>query len=148
MASTNSEALAGLARTLNLDLKFDGDNVCELLIDDDAVVTLAGDPEGTSLRISGLIGDLEDPADPAALQLLLQANYNGQGVGEAAIGMDHVSLEIYLTQPVNVAALSEEGLAPVLERFVNYLSFWRENLNKLAVSAPGEGTDNGQFVRV
>lgn len=142
MAQNNSALLANLARSLNIELAFDSDNVCELLIDDDAVVTLSGDPDSTTLRILGVVGDLEDPSDPAALQLLLQANYNGQGVGEASLGMDHVSLEVFLTQSVDAAALGHEGLSPVLECFVNYLAFWRKHLGKLAAPGASAGDFN------
>lgn len=136
MAQNNAEALADLAKSLGIQLDFDGDHVCELLIDDDIVVALTGDPEGTTLRLTGIVGDLENPDDPQALQFLLQANFNGQGVGDASLGMDHVSQEVVLTQSVGVAALGESGLTGTLEKFVHYLTFWKQNLSKLAAGMP------------
>jgi hypothetical protein len=141
MARNNAGALADLAASLGIELSFDGDNVCELLIDDETVVALTGDPQGADLRITGIVGDLEDPEDSAALRLLLQANFNGQGVGDASLGMDHVSQEIVLTQSVAVGAFGNQGLAGTLEKFVHYLTFWRQNLTNLAVEGMGDLSD-------
>lgn len=145
MARNNADALADLAASLGIQLSFDGDNVCELLIDEDIVVALTGDPEGADLRITGIAGDLDDPDDPAALQLLLQANFNGQGVGDASLGMDHVSQEIVLTQSVAVGALDGQAFASTLEKFVHYLTFWKQNLanpDGLSGELPEDITDS------
>jgi hypothetical protein len=141
MAQNNADALAELAASLGIQLSFDGDNVCELLIDDETVVALTGDPEGADLRIMSIVGDLEDPEDPAALRLLLQANFNGQGVGDASLGMDHVSQEIVLTQSVAVGGLGDQGLNGTLEKFVHYLTFWKQNLTNLAAEGVGDLSD-------
>ena len=137
MANNNQQALAELAQSLKLDgLQFDNDNVCELVFEDETIVTLTADTAGTQLQISGLVGDLEDPNSPTALRTLLEANFNAQGVGAAALGMDHISHEVFLGQSLNVNQLDANGLAGALEPFVNYLTFWRENLTKLTSAAP------------
>lgn len=140
MATNNQEALTALAATLGIDsLTFNSDHVCEILFDDEAVVTLEGRPDESHLRINGLVGDLEDSDSAEALRTLLHANFNGQGVGNASLGMDHVSNEVVLGQTVDVAAIGAAGLAKVLEAFVNYLMYWRENLRQVTAGAGGTG---------
>jgi hypothetical protein len=62
-------------------------------------------------------------------------------VGDASLGMDHVSQEIVLTQSVAVGAFGNQGLAGTLEKFVHYLTFWRQNLTNLAVEGMGDLSD-------
>jgi hypothetical protein len=138
MAANNQEALQDLARHLKLSLAFNADNVCDLVVDD-AVITCEGDPDGTTLQMNGIVGDLPDSQDAALLKVLLIANFNGQGVGTARLGMDHISEEIVLGRTIDVTRLPETGLAGELESFANYLHFWRKQLPKSAAEA-AQGT--------
>ena len=79
MHHDNSEALRALAATLEIPLSFNDDGVCDLVLNGNALITLEGDPQGTTLRINAVVGALPEPDSPEALRLLLQANFNGQG---------------------------------------------------------------------
>ena len=129
--TNNTDAIQALAAGVNTPLAFDDEGVCDLVLDGDAIVTLEGDPQGTTLQINGVVGTLPDPQEPQALQLLLQANFNGQGTGACSLGLDHVSGEVVLGLRVDVTTLGEAGLAPVVGEFANYLIYWRDNLLRL-----------------
>jgi len=131
MPHDNAAAVEDLARHLGIALSFNGDGVCELVVDGEASITLEGDPQDTTLRINGVVGHLPDPHEPGALRLLLQANFNGQGTGEASLGLDHVSDAVVLGRAVRMDELGHDGLAPVLEAFANQFAHWRERLPRL-----------------
>jgi len=127
----NIHALRELGLTLGITLEFNEDNICDLILDGEGVVTFEGDPQATTLHINGVVGSLADPQSPQALRLLLQANFNGQGTGSCSLGLDHVSDEVVLGRKVDVTTLGEAGLEPVVGEFANYLIYWRDNLLRL-----------------
>lgn len=131
MPHDNAAAIERLARHLGITLSFNGDGVCELIVDGDASITLEGDPHDMALRINGVVGHLPDPHEPGALRLLLQANFNGQGTGDASLGLDHVSDAVVLGRTVWMDELGHDGLAPVLEAFANEFAHWRNHLPRL-----------------
>lgn len=131
MPIDNTAALQALASTLKIALTFNDDDVCDLVLNGDSLVTLEGNPQGTTLRINGVVGNLPDPQAPQALRLLLQANFNGQGTGPCSLGLDHVSGEVVLGRGVDVTTLGEAGLEPAVGEFANYLIYWRDNLLRL-----------------
>jgi len=131
MLNDNTAALRALATALKIPLAFNEDGVCDLVLNGDALVTFEGDPQDTTMRINGVVGILPDPQDPQALQLLLQANFNGQGTGPCSLGLDHVSGEVVLGLRMDVTTLGETGLEPVVGEFANYLIYWRGNLPRL-----------------
>jgi len=139
MSHSNAAAVHALSASLGIPLAFDDEGICEMVVDDDTTVTLEGDPDGTTMRVNGIVGDLPDADSADALRLLLEANFNGQGTGAAALGIDHVTSEIVLGRSVDVSVLGPGGLEQALTEFVNYLSFWRKNLERLATEAGGVG---------
>jgi hypothetical protein len=141
MLNDNTAALQSLASALKIALTFNEDDVCDLVLNGDALVTLEGDPQGTTLRINGVVGTLPDPQAPQALQLLLQANFNGQGTGPCSLGLDHVSGEVVLGLRVDVTTLGETGLQPVVGELANYLIYWRDNLLRLLSEESMSGVD-------
>ncbi len=131
MLNDNTAALHGLATALKIPLAFNNDGVCDLVLNGDALVTFEGDPQDATMCINGVVGTLPDPQEPQALQLLLQANFNGQGTGACSLGLDHVSGEVVLGLRVDVTTLGEAGLQPAVGEFANYLIYWRNNLLRL-----------------
>jgi hypothetical protein len=127
----NAAALAQLGREHAIELAFDAEGVCTVLLDEDAVLRLEGDPQGSRLRISATVGRLPNSRSAHALRVLLQANFQGQGTGAASLGLDHVSDEVVLGCEVAVDELGPRGLEPTLEAFAVRLSYWRENLLRL-----------------
>ncbi|GEP44652.1 type III secretion system chaperone [Brevifollis gellanilyticus] len=144
MTTNNLQALEALSVTLGLPLAFNQDNTCDLVIDE-AEVALRGDPASHVLKLSAVIGTLENNESPAGLKMLLKANFQGQGVGGACLSMDHLSEDVVLCQSVDVSHLGPEGVAPVLEKFVNYLEFWQANLARLTAddTDPDSGSGSG-----
>ena len=138
MPHNNQEALKHLAGELRLEgLQFSSEGLCELEIGEQTVA-LWGQPEETALRLSGVAGNLPDSDSPAALRLLLHANYLGQGTGRSTLSLDPVTYEVVLNRVVEVGHLDPGGLVPALEEFVNHLSFWNENLDRLVTEAQRE----------
>lgn len=131
MAHNNADALDAFGRALNLNLSFNSDGVCDLILDDGTVITLEGDPAGTSLRVNGVVGHLPEPPSAPVLRLLLQANFNGQGTSVSSLGLDHVSGDVVLGRSVDVSTLGSEGLVPVLTEFANHLVHWCDRLPTL-----------------
>ena len=68
MLNDNTAALQALASALKIALTFNDDDVCDLVLNGDALVTFEGDPQGTTLHINGVVGTLPDPQAPQALQ--------------------------------------------------------------------------------
>ena len=102
MLQDNTQALQALAATLNIPLSFNAYGVCDVVMNGDALITLEGDPQSTTLRINAVVGVLPEADSPQALRLLLQANFNGQGTGANSLGIDHVSDEVVLGRTVDV----------------------------------------------
>ena len=94
----------------------------------DALITLEGDPQSTTLRINAVVGVLPEADSPQALRLLLQANFNGQGTGANSLSIDHVSNEVVLGRTVDVTTLGPDGLVKPVREFARYLLYWRRNL--------------------
>ena len=147
MVHDNAAAIDHLARHLGIALSFNRDGVCEIIVDGNASITLEGDPQDLSLRINGVVGHLPDPHEPGALRLLLQANFNGQGTGEASLGLDHVSDAVVLGRAVRMDELGHDGLAPVLEAFANELAHWREHLPRLIRDEGAERRSSPSILR-
>lgn len=148
MAHDNAAAIARLAQENGIQLTFNDEGVCTIVIDADAVVRLDGEPQGTRLRISAAVGRLPDPRNAHALRVLLQANFQGQGTGDAALGLDHISDEVVLGCGVKVDELGPRDLAPALEAFAAQLAYWRDNLLRLTSEpAPGPGPDPASVLR-
>ena len=143
MPRDNAAALQHLAQQHGIELCFNDEGVCAILIDGDAVVRLEGEPRGTGLRLSAAVGSLPDPHDPHALRVLLQANFQGQGTGQASLGLDHVSDEVVLGWGLKVDELGPRGLSPALEAFAVQLAYWRHNLLRL-ISEPAPATSPAQ----
>jgi len=125
---TNAQALQALAATLNIPLSFNAHGVCDVVMNGDALITLEGEPQGTTLRINAVVGALPESDSPQALRLLLQANFNGQGTGANSLAIDHVSGEVVLGRTVDVTTLGPDGLVKPVREFARYLLYWRRNL--------------------
>lgn len=146
MARDNAAAIECLAQEYGIHLAFNDEGVCAIVIDGDSVVRFEGEPQGTRLRISATVGHLPDPRNAHALRVLLQANFQGQGTGDAALSLDHVSDEVVLGCGVKVDELGPRGLAPTLEAFATQLAYWRDNLLRLT-SEPSTGLDQAPGLR-
>ena len=62
---------------------------------------------------------------------LLTANYNGEGTGAAALGVDTETDEVILGQAIDVAGLDADAFLETVETFVKYLTYWTEQLPTL-----------------
>ena len=141
MLQDNTQALQALASTLSIPLSFNAYGVCDVVMNGDALITLEGDPQSTTLRINAVVGVLPEADSPQALRLLLQANFNGQGTGANSLAIDHVSGEVVLGRTVDVTTLGHDGLLQPVREFARYLLYWRRNLLRQVSQATSPAPD-------
>ncbi len=76
------------------------------------------------------IGNLPGGNREDLFMYLMQANYLGQGTGGSVIGLDpsenFLTLSLSIVYEMNYRIFKDK-----LEEFFNYLSYWREELNRL-----------------
>ncbi len=112
------------------DLALDDQQLCELTVGDGLDVFFQGTESETELRLNGRVGFLPGD-DTATLMGLLTANYNGEGTGAAALGVDTETDEVILGQAIDVAGLDADAFLETVETFVKYLTYWTEQLPTL-----------------
>ncbi|GLI91823.1 type III secretion system chaperone [Methylocystis echinoides] len=127
------EALESLGAQIGLaGLGFDKDGVCGLIVGDDTEIFFYGEPDGEILRLSGIIGDIDDER-PALAQRLLELNAGDGENGAAAFAVDPDTGEIMLVRVLTLSELSPESLLAAVEEFVVRVEYWTENLPHVAV---------------
>ena len=133
----NAEAIAALAGAIGLpDLKLDAENTCTLVIDGTQEIYLSGAPDGTSLRLNAVLGDMSAlGADPARM---LEINYVAEESGGGALAINRMTAEAVYVKTLDVSALSAGAVAPAVESFVKYALFWAETLPELRAAEPAD----------
>ena len=103
-------------------------------IDLSASVTITAEELDPGIWLQAVIGPLPGGNREDLFIYLMQANYLGQGTGGSVIGMDadenFLTLSLSIVYDMNYRMFKEK-----LEEFVNYLSYWREELERLEQEA-------------
>ena len=131
---------------MNIPLSFNADGVCDVVMNGDALITLEGDPQSTTLRINAVVGVLPEADSPQALRLLLQANFNGQGTGVNSLGIDHVSDEVVLGRSGGRDHAGPRRPGTTVREFARYLLYWRRNLLRQVAQASSPEPDGEELM--
>ncbi|MBM3201265.1 MAG: type III secretion system chaperone [Chlamydiae bacterium] len=120
-----------LEKFLGVSVKLEGKK-WHVDLSDRLLVTL--EPLNEGVRFSALIAPMPQGNKEDLFIYFMQANYLGQGTGGAAIGLD--SNENFLTLSLSIVYdMNYRMFKDKLEEFVNYLSYWREEVERLEQQA-------------
>ncbi|HVJ69047.1 MAG TPA: type III secretion system chaperone [Caulifigura sp.] len=133
----NANAVQQLSQSLGLSLELADGEACELIVGDDLSILISGDPNGTQLRLMGVVASFPDGDRSLIATTLLKANYNGQGTGPAALALDPLTEDVVLTRAIDAAA---SNITSSIEEFANYLDFWRTRLESIVGAGDGAVT--------
>ncbi|MGJ0505832.1 MAG: type III secretion system chaperone [Methylocystis sp.] len=139
-----TEALESLGDQIGLGkLAFDQEGVCALIIGEDVEIFLHEDPDDEVLRLSGVLGDLDE--DRPALPLrLLELNAGDGANGAAAFAVDSETDEILLVRALSLPEMTPDKLLSAVEEFVSRVQYWIETLPRLALDDEAEPQDVSQ----
>ncbi|GLI93023.1 type III secretion system chaperone [Methylocystis echinoides] len=136
-----ADALNSLKQKLSLDeLVLDQEGSCGIIIDQETEIFFFGAPDGETLQMSGVIGDLHTGGAVLA-QRLLELNAGGVETGPAAFAADPVTGEVLLTRQIVLPHMSADEVFASLEDFVARVEYWIEALPRLAASRKNEASD-------
>ena len=111
--------LASLGETLGIELAFDKEGVCDLVVQDSFGVSLKkSEEDGTLTMFSSLCADLPDPADYALVLDLLEFNLGAASGASCAVGRDPHSGMLIVWETFHASRLASTSLTELFERFV------------------------------
>ena len=115
------EMLSELGKKLNLELAFDDDGACELLMDENAVITIVKNDEDGLLSMSSAVADeLPDPVDYALVLDLLDFSLGAAIDGGPAVGRDPESGLLVAYQIITPSRLKTRSFA---DAFLDFTAF-------------------------
>jgi hypothetical protein len=135
----NAQQVIGeFGRSIGIDdLALDEEGYCCLAIDRDLIVNIELDADGGRLVLYSMVGQ-PGPDRAAALEMLMQANYLGQGTGGAILGAQPETGAIVLSCALPADRLDLPAFNGALERFVNTAEDWMRRLAGPAPAAAAE----------
>ncbi len=111
--------LASLGEALGIELAFDEDGVCELVVQDSFGVSLKkSEDDGTLTMFSSLCTDLPDPADYSLVLDLLEFNLGAASGASCAVGRDTHGGTLIAWESFPASRLASASLTELFERFV------------------------------
>jgi hypothetical protein len=119
--------IAGLSTKLRIaPLVLDSPHVLSVVIDEMLLQLSLVDNE-TAVSIDAVLTEI-DRQDTALLKDLLSANLIGQGTGGAVLSINEEQ-QIHLSLRLQLETLTLQHFIETLERFINYLEFWRMRIS-------------------
>ena len=111
--------LASLGETLGIELAFDEDGVCDLVVQDSFGVSLKkSEEDGTLTMFSSLCADLPDPADYSLVLDLLEFNLGAASGASCAVGRDPHGGTLIAWETFPASRLASTSLTELFEHFV------------------------------
>ena len=139
--------IADLGEALGMELAFDADGVCELVVRDSFGVSLKkSEEDGTLTMFSSLGADLPDPADYGLVQDLLEFNLGAASGASCAVGRDPEGGSLVAWQTFPASRLAAEPVADLFVRFVQSRIALAEIVADNISSARDGGQADGQAV--
>lgn len=144
--SDRGELVGGLAERLGIGvLEPDEAGIYTFLIDGGLPVFVRFTPEEDGVVLFAGLGTLEAGHAGAACRALLEANHFWTATGGFTLCLVPGTLNLMLVGRERVAALAEEGLFPLFDRFVSAASIWRDRLPTIADDTPSAAV--GQMIQ-
>ena len=111
--------LASLGETLGIELAFDEDGVCDLVVQDSFGVSLKkSEEDGALTMFSSLCADLPDPADYSLVLDLLEFNLGAASGASCVIGRDPHGGTLIAWETFPASRLASTSLTELFEHFV------------------------------
>lgn len=139
--------LAELGEALGMELAFDGDGVCELVVRESFGVSLKkSEEDGTLTMFSSLGADLPDPVDYPLVLDLLEFNLGAASGASCAVGRDPRAGSLVAWQTFPASVLASEPVAELFVHFVQERIALAEIVEGNGSSARGGGRGDGAGV--
>jgi hypothetical protein len=144
------EALESLGEQIGLGkLEFDEDGVCGLVIGEDMEIFFHGESDGAALRLTGVLGDIDDDQPALALRLL-ELNAGDGDNGPSAFAVDPDTGEILLVRMLAISEMTPEKMLSAVEKFVERVQYWIRTLPQMILDdapAPEEFSAGAMIIR-
>lgn len=132
-----SSIIAELASALGLDmLEPDEAGLYTMLIDGGLPVFLRFTPERDGVLLFAGLGTLAADRAGDTSRALLEANHFWTETGGFTLCLVPGTLNLMLVGRERTAALAQEGLFPLFDRFVGAATVWRHRLPDIATDSP------------
>jgi hypothetical protein len=136
--------IADLGEALGMDISFDDEGVCELVVRDSFGVSLKkSEEDGTLMMFSSLGADLPDPADYGLVQDLLEFNLGAASGASCAVGRDPEAGMLVAWQLFPASRLVAEPVVDLFVRFVQSRIALANIVEGNISSANASGRDGG-----
>lgn len=139
--------LAELGEALGMELAFDEDGVCELVVRESFGVSLKkSEEDGTLTMFSSLGADLPDPVDYPLVLDLLEFNLGAASGASCAVGRDPHAGSLVAWQTFPASLLAAEPVDELFVHFVQSRIALAEIVLGNGASAQGGGRETGAEV--
>lgn len=139
--------LTDLGEALGMELAFDGDGVCELVVRESFGVTLKkSEEDGTLTMFSSLGADLPDPVDYPLVLDLLEFNLGAASGASCAVGRDPQAGSLVVWQTFPASLLAAEPVDGLFVHFVQSRIALAEIVSGNGADAQGRGRGAGAGV--
>lgn len=102
--------------------------ICSLRFDDRVTIDLEYSEEQDALLLSSLVGVLKQQESKEFYGELLEANLLWGGTSGATIGIDPVSLAVFLCYQEQLKGISLEKFQQSIKKFSDAVLFWNQRL--------------------
>lgn len=133
MLASGKEALTAFGKAAGLGaLTFGHDGICQVGIGENLIVEIEEDANDGTIRLNAPLRPVGD-ADFSVLATLLEANFNGDGTGLAALAINYASGDIVLCQAIEPKRHDAKSFVAEMDRFIRTAQFW---LDRAAMLRP------------
>ena len=131
MLASPEEALAAIARHAKVPgLAFGSDRICSVDLGKDLWIEIEDKAEDATIRFHAALGYAGD-LGVNALHFLLEANFNGNRTGRAALAINPASDDVTLGQAVDPRHFTADTFFAEFETFARVALFWHGQLRDL-----------------
>jgi len=134
MSEKFNSLLAASGTTVNIgDLGLNTHGVCSLRFDGDMVVNIEPEEDTDIIHVYGKVCAIPKylKRQNTLYTELLTANFFGNGTGlEARFSIHPHDKEVLLSQSINITTLTTEEFLNSMQRFVNILEIWRQQIKE------------------
>ncbi len=118
-------------KAVGLELSFDANNVCSLVVENRFDVSLEYDEVNSKLHICAVIAPIPEKPEERlqTFSVLLEANSFGNGTGEAYFSINQQLNEILLIQSLSSLTFTVQTFLEALDRFTEVLRYWATKLS-------------------
>lgn len=120
-----SEIVDAFVAKLNLSgMEKDADGIYSIDVDG-MTISFSEVVESRSVAIYGEVGEMPVEGRDKFCEVVMKANFMGQGTGGATLSLDESGEVLYMHRVLPLVALDGDSFFTVVESFINMLETWR-----------------------